>query len=168
MKSYKGKIKTLKGIGERLRLARKQSNYSAREMAERLGLNYNSYYKNENSATYPGLSTLYRLSEDHDISMDWLLFGKGSMYCLEKEKRNELAEPDKEPDQIRDKADAQKKKTEEFMQKPELKDLLQIMEKIPMVYHAVLEFYWMFKAKNIDVLRKELKYQEQKQSNAPD
>ena len=100
MKKYKGKIKTLNGIGERLRLLRKQLNYSAQEMAARLGLNYNSYYKNENSQTYPGINTLYQLSEAYDISVDWLLFGKEPMYCIEKDREKKL---DKELELMREK-----------------------------------------------------------------
>ena len=152
MKSYKGKIKTLKGIGERLRLVRKQLNYSAQEMAARLGLNYNSYYKNENSVTYPGLKTLYQVSEAHDISMDWLLFGKGPMYCREKGKEKELAELGKELELMREKMKDQEGKVAGIKLKPELKELLEHMERIPLLYHEVLAYFQRFKMENRELL----------------
>lgn len=152
MKSYKGKIKTLKGIGERLRLVRKQLNYSAQEMAARLGLNYNSYYKNENNVTYPGLNTLYQVSEAHDISMDWLLFGKGPMYCREKNKEKELAELGKELELMREKVREQEGKVAGIMLKPELKELLEHMQRIPLLYHEVLAYFQRFKMENRELL----------------
>lgn len=47
------------------------------EFAKQFGIKRNSYYKNETAETMPGLGTLFQLSDRHDISMDWFLFGKG-------------------------------------------------------------------------------------------
>ncbi|NIM13976.1 MAG: helix-turn-helix domain-containing protein [Candidatus Aminicenantes bacterium] len=151
MRTYKGKIKTLDGIGKRLRLLRKQLNYSAQEMAARLGLNYNSYYKNENSETYPGINTLYQLSEAHDISIDWLMFGKGPMYCQEKGREKELAELGKELELMREKLREQEEKAG-IRFRPELQELLEHMERIPLLYHEVLVYFQRFKVENSELV----------------
>jgi transcriptional regulator with XRE-family HTH domain len=141
MKKYKGKIETLNGIGERLKLLRKQLNHSPQEMASQLRLNDNSYYKNENSQTYPGINTLYWLSQVYDISMDWLLFGKGSMYGKEKEL-----------EQMREKLREQEEKAGEIMSRPELQELLEHMKHIPLLYHEVLVHFQRFKAENRELV----------------
>jgi hypothetical protein len=39
-----------------------------------------AYYRNENGETFPGVPTMKLLEKEYDISMDWLMFGKGEMY----------------------------------------------------------------------------------------
>lgn len=69
----------LENIGKRLRMARVHLKYTRNAMAQRLGLHRTSYYKNEYGETTPSLFTLYQLQKEYNISMDWLLFGRGSM-----------------------------------------------------------------------------------------
>jgi transcriptional regulator with XRE-family HTH domain len=151
VKIYKGKIKTFFGIAKRLKLVRKQLNISARQMAGRLGLNYNSYYKNENSATYPGLNTLYQLSEVFGVSVDWLIFGKGPMFYREKEREKELEELGKELELMRETLREQEEKAG-IRIRPELHELLEHMERIPLLYHEVLVYFQKFKAENPELV----------------
>jgi len=70
--------------GRRLKQLRKHFNYSLDEMARKLDLSKSGYFKNEGGFTFPGLKTLDRLQRSYDISMDWLLFNKGSMNYTKK------------------------------------------------------------------------------------
>jgi transcriptional regulator with XRE-family HTH domain len=76
---------TLQAVGSRLKRLREQLNYSPDRMAAHFELTVSDYSKNENGETLPGLDTLRRLSDDFDISLDWLILNKGPKYFKEKE-----------------------------------------------------------------------------------
>jgi hypothetical protein len=92
------------------------------------------------------------MSGDHDISMDWLLFGKGPMYCREKGKEKELAELGKELELMRVKMSEQEEKAAGIKLKPELNELLEQMERIPLLYHEMLAYFQRFKLENRELL----------------
>jgi transcriptional regulator with XRE-family HTH domain len=79
------KKQQLKEIGARLEGLRRQLDFTRDEMAVHFSLTRNGYAKNERGDTFPGLDTLFRLSKNYDISMDWLIFDKGPMAYREKE-----------------------------------------------------------------------------------
>lgn len=119
----------IQDVGQRLKKLRKQLDYSANEMAGRLGVQVASYYKNESGDTIPGLISLHRLQKDFNISMDWFLFNKGPMYYEEKQVENETPPPGLE-DKI-----------------PDVKALLEDMEKDPLLRHKILLDYYEYKKK---------------------
>ena len=47
------------------------------QAAEQVGITYSSYVKIENAFQTPSLSTLVKISEVLDVSLDWLVFGRG-------------------------------------------------------------------------------------------
>ncbi|MCP4151285.1 MAG: helix-turn-helix transcriptional regulator, partial [bacterium] len=79
MITYKKRIKEFKTIGERLRQVRVNHKLNRQQMATRLGVRWNSYYKYETGVNFPGLSVLYTLNKEFGITMDWILLGKGPM-----------------------------------------------------------------------------------------
>ena len=72
------------GRGNRLLAIRKSLNLSPKQMAARLEVNRNTYYKNENGETRPGWKSLQILINTYKISIDWLLYNKGPIFINEK------------------------------------------------------------------------------------
>jgi transcriptional regulator with XRE-family HTH domain len=125
------RVRLLKEIGRRLRGLRKQFNYSLEEMAGKMGRSKSGYFKNENGITLPGLATMYRLQEDFDISMDWLLFNKGPVHYLEKQP---------------EKVEEDEKKTEDLENiSADVRELLAYMERDRLLAHEVLVFFYKYK-----------------------
>jgi transcriptional regulator with XRE-family HTH domain len=123
----------LKEIGYKLKKLREQLRYRSSEMADGLGAERTGYSKYEQGKTPPKLIVLYRLAEKFDVSLDWLIRGKGPMYYKQKETK----EPDARPAHT-----------------DEINELLDHMEKIPLLHHEVLAFFLKFKEKNKDMVAK--------------
>jgi len=125
-------------IGGRMKKLREQFNLSQGVMARKFNLSNSGYFKNETGNTFPGVRTLYRLSTEHGISMDWLLFGKGPQYYKDKEKEVELEKKEEEKNAATD-------------MRPEIRELLEYMARIPLLYHEILVHF-----ENFRVEKKEL------------
>jgi transcriptional regulator with XRE-family HTH domain len=78
MPSKREKIK--KVIALRLKQLRKHLNYSHVDMSSRLGISRGAYTKNEQAINLPGVEAQQRLAIEMDVSMDWLLCGKGPFF----------------------------------------------------------------------------------------
>lgn len=115
----------LQGAGLRLIKIREQLRFSRAEMAARMGIKPVGYYKNENGETFPGLRSLDRMQKDFDISMDWFIFNKGTMFF--KEKQPEKKEETKAPEGV------------------EMTELFNQMEQDPRLRHEVLAYYYKYK-----------------------
>lgn len=114
----------LQGAGLRLRKIREQLRLSRVEMATRMGIKPVGYYKNENGETFPSLRSLARLQKDFDISMDWFIFNKGTMFF--KERVPEKKEETKTHDGV------------------EMTELFKKMEQDPRLRHEVLAYYYKY------------------------
>ena len=156
--------KVLKEVAAKLKKIREQMGCDQKQMAARLGVTLSAYYKNEYGQYLPSLSSLSRLVEDYKISVDWLFFNKGSMYYeekgkkereleetvkkltseLEQERRN-LAEKSRAWDQERQ---LQQEKNAFIETRPELKELLEDMERNPIFYHELMIYFQKYKQAN--------------------
>ncbi len=137
-------------IGTRLRKLREQFNLSQGVMARRFDLSNSGYFKNETGNSFPGLRTLYRLSTEHGISMDWLLFGKGPMYYKGKEKEVEL---ERAVEQLKKElVKKEEEKNASIDMKPEVRELLDYMAGIPLLYHEILVHFQDFKVKKKELV----------------
>ncbi len=67
-------------IGERIRQVRLAAGLDRRQMSRRLDIEHTSYNKYETGIRAPGPRVLSLLAADFDVSIDWLLYGKGVMY----------------------------------------------------------------------------------------
>jgi transcriptional regulator with XRE-family HTH domain len=114
----------LREIGSRLKELRKHLDYSRDRMAAFFEITPNGYGKNESGETFPRLPSLRRLSEELNISMDWLIFKRGAMYFQESQPGITIKE---------------EKKTglEETM--PDVRELLEYMEQDPQFKYEVRE-----------------------------
>ena len=144
-------------IGKRLRSIRKELGVTSVEMAKRLGLAKNSYNKNEYGITNPGISTLYQLSETYNISMDWMLFGRGEMYRLEEVRET----PGRVGDSVAEENNGDNGSKNEVMSLAELLlklvghdevgEFLKMMTRVPLLRHELLLHYHKFKRDYKDI-----------------
>jgi transcriptional regulator with XRE-family HTH domain len=132
----------LVGTGLRLKKIREYLNYSRQDMANFMKVKLPTYYKNENSETFPRLESLILLFEKHDISMDWFMFGKGPM--LFQKERNRVRDLEQKLETLHEKVE--RKAT------PEVKELVEHMDRIPLLRHEVLGFFHRFKMDNRELV----------------
>lgn len=122
--------KAVAAVGGRLNRLRSRFNFNLGEMARRLGLSRSGYYKEESGLALPKLEALNVLQQEYDISMDWLLFDKGPVYFREKVAIEE------EPKGLN---------LEKLS--PYVGELLEYMEKDPLLQHEVLVQFFKYKEK---------------------
>lgn len=79
-------------LKKRFKTLRTHFSLNTLEMAQRLELSKGGYKKYETGERFPSSHTLTRLIEEFDISMDWLLFGRGSMFFSGNSPEEELAQ----------------------------------------------------------------------------
>ena len=69
---------TKKVITSRIKALRNKHGFTQHEMAEKLGLEHNSYAKMESGSNIPSVKILMRISEIFNVSVDLILFGNDS------------------------------------------------------------------------------------------
>jgi transcriptional regulator with XRE-family HTH domain len=150
--------KIKQAVGLRLKTVREQAGCSMPEMAVRLHITPGAYSKNERGLNFPGLDTLQYLARDFDISMDWLIFEKGPMYNKEKDQREKELEQtaaalkqtvqtlEQNLEGLQGQLEEERKKQEKAAQamanaiemNPEVKELLDNLERDPIFYHKLM------------------------------
>lgn len=144
-----------KGSGVRLRELRRQLGVDRTEMARRLRVSPQAYNKNDRGITFPGKESLEILEKEYDISMDWLIFGKGPMYYKQERQRVESLEKElsalkQEREQELEQAQTREKEAAgkiTVADRPGLKELFAYMERFPMLYHEIMVHFENFKNK---------------------
>ncbi len=134
MKRYKKEF--LQETAIRLRKVRKHLRFTRTQMAERFGLGPNAYRKMESGESFFSGQTLERLFFDYNISMDWLLFNKGTMFRQDLEQ----VEP------MRQQLTVNKERLEELEKETaglpplteDIKQMLIRMDKNPKIYHEIM------------------------------
>jgi transcriptional regulator with XRE-family HTH domain len=124
----------LRDIGRRLKSVRASLKYSRNEMGAQFGISMTGYTKNENGLTVPGIGALYKLGTRFNISLDWLICGKGTMIS---KNQNTLAE---------------KLGVKEPLLLEDVKELLQHMERIPRLRYEILGQFHKFKEENKELV----------------
>jgi len=144
----------LRKTGVRLRKVRGQLGYTRSEMAARLGITVNGYRKNESGECFPNPQSLFRLSSEYDVSMDWLYFNKGTMYHKEMKRLEDLekAEPEGLEQQLADckvQLEDLEQETAAIRQAaPDVKEMVIHMEQYPILYHELLLHFHQFVKEN--------------------
>ncbi len=59
-------------------------------MAEHIGVSYETYIKYERGHNFPNPSAMDHLLNQHNLSIDWFIFGKGPKYFLDKKEKEAL------------------------------------------------------------------------------
>jgi transcriptional regulator with XRE-family HTH domain len=133
--------KTLRGkargsISSRLRKIRHQLGYSQKRMASFFGMGANAYGKTETGYSSPGLKQLYIFATQFNISLDWLVCGRGTMHYDKPEQG--AAGP------VKDELSR------------EIEEMSELMKKVPLIRHLVLGKFQELKLDYRDVIREEL------------
>ncbi len=79
-------------IGYKIRKVREVLKLTNSQLADHIGHARSSFCRYEQGKTPPRLTTLYRLGEKYNVSLDWLIRDKGEMFY----KKKEVSEPKKE------------------------------------------------------------------------
>lgn len=121
-------------VGAKIRKVRLGLGLTQAEMAEHFNIGRADYSRIEKGNIFPNCLVLYTLNSGLNVSMDWLFNGEERMQRLRKRavKLNGV-----DPESV-----------------GEMDDLLDYMERIPMVKHAVLGFFLEYKLRNIKLIGK--------------
>ena len=123
-------------IALRLKKMRGYIGRSGPRMANSLGIQKSSYYRNELGKTSPDLWSYHLLGVNFDVNLNWLICGKGEIF-LEKEtgSKKSRAIGDLEPEMI---------------------EMIQHMQKIPSLRHELLARYHHFKDEHPEIVAKKM------------
>jgi len=141
------KRKLKEEIGARLRVLRDTLGMTQADMVKYLDVCRANYSRIEQGKVGPNPQIMHILKTNFNISLNWLVTGEGEMRPQKRKKPGRDIDFSKNGE--------------------ELKDLLKLMKKIPMVKHAILGYYLEYKFKNIEIIRdllQELGTNEEKRS----
>ncbi|MCP4147006.1 MAG: helix-turn-helix domain-containing protein [bacterium] len=124
--------KLLVGIGDRLRALRSRLGISQQSLGARLKLSRTGYGRYETGENSIGLPALAKLASDMDVSLDWLIAGKGPVFF--KQKATVASESGMSG------------------QLDEVQDLLEHMEKIPVLRYEIFGAFHRFKLEHKDLV----------------
>jgi transcriptional regulator with XRE-family HTH domain len=135
-------IKSLKNaVSSKLIQLRQSLHYSTKKMAGYFNVSAITYHRYEQSKMLPGFTALYSAAEKLGISLDWLVCNKGPIYYKEIEKKIQVEEKKETPQDFLTGASQE-----------EIKDLLEHMNRIPLLRHEVLVYFYKFKAEHKDMM----------------
>lgn len=137
-----------KTIGGHLREMRKSLFFSQEKMVEYFEITRTTYTRNESGQTFPGYPVLYQLASAFDVSLDWLVCGKGPMFFKDKAKDIENKNKKGYGGEGADKPI-----------NPEHRELLEYMVRIPLLHYEVMAFFHRFKRENKELLETAIKKQ---------
>jgi len=129
-----------KEIGAKIRQVRKRLGYTQDRMVDFFDCGRANYSRIEKGEVFPNPAMLNVFNSRFNVSLHWLVCGKGEMLEHE-EKRVDMPSPDRGSDAA------------------EIKDLLDYVESVPMVKHAVLSYFLEYLEKNKKLIAPFLKQQ---------
>lgn len=122
----------MRELGQRFRKLRKELGFSQGEFARILGIGKTSYAKYENGETFPRVPFLQGIGAAYDVSLDWLILQRGTMFRKEK---GGFGQGSSE----------------------EIQELIEHMEHIPLLRYGVLQYFHQFKQDNKDLVESSMK-----------
>lgn len=125
-------------IGFRLKQMRKRIKYTQQKMGEIFGISRVYYAKQEIGDSFPSHHVLNKLGQRLNVSLDWLICGKGPMFFQDKT-REEL----------------ESVRQGELKLSKEQRQLIEHMNRFPLLHHEVMAFYHRFITEHKDFLDKE-------------
>ena len=121
----------VKEIGPRIKRVRQTLDYSQERMATLFGVTRSSYCRYESGKAFPGPSGLGILASSFHVSLDWLVSGVGRMFTNENGRS------------------AGRTTVREL--KPDMRDMVCLMHKMPLIRFKILSFYYEFRKDHPDV-----------------
>lgn len=142
-KKMKDRLK--KEIGLRMRKVRKALGYTQEKMVSYFNIGRANYSRIEKGEVLPNAAVLNSLRTQFGVSLDWLIADSGKMFVRSR---------DQGPDQNREKEQTRKINIGEYGK--EVRELLMIMDKVPMVKHAILGYFLEYKARHKEIIQRSL------------
>jgi transcriptional regulator with XRE-family HTH domain len=130
-------------IGQRFQQLRKHLGYSQDKMAALIGIRKVTYGKNERGLHLPDTFTLIALYNGLGVSVDWLLFNRGSMFCKDQQEKPEQKEK-------------AKKKVSDDLFTREVEEMVDLMKRVPLLHHSVMMHYQQFKIDHKEFIKEAL------------
>jgi transcriptional regulator with XRE-family HTH domain len=124
-----------KAVGQRMRKLRKTLGYTQEKMVSVFEIGRANYSRIEKGEVWPGVQILHILRTKFSVSLDWLVSNSGKMFA-------------------RDRQDKSSEVKIDFGQySEEIKELLNYLDKVPMVKHAILSYFLEYKVKNQNIIQ---------------
>lgn len=142
----------LKDFSYKLRKYRESLRYSHRRMAELFGTVKANYTRYENGKIFPNFFGLYYFAFKTGISLDWLVCNKGPMFYKEKIKEKEEKKEVSEEKKVTTEKEKPQPEPAGKIPDDEIKDLVDHMERIPLLRHEVLVTFYTFKEKHKEMV----------------
>lgn len=133
----------MRGYGRRLRELRKHLHMTQKEFGALFGLTRSGLGKHEREDSFLTLKMLQILADKYNVSMDYLLCNRGTLFYEKGAFEN-----------------GKGKFTDD-----EVKELLSLMARVPLVRHSVMGYFQRFKIENREIIEKELAKAREKQSD---
>jgi transcriptional regulator with XRE-family HTH domain len=131
-------------IGYKLKKVREALRLKNSELADDIGFNRSSFCRYESGKTPPGIKTLYGLGEKFNISLDWLICNKGEMFY------REIAATELEKESMEPPAPPSSPTLDSLP--GDIRELLEHMERIPLLRYEILTYFLKFKDKNKELV----------------
>ncbi len=128
-------------IADKLKKIRASLNYSRVRMARAIRAGQTTYNRNESGDTSPNLMNLYEIATTFGVSLDWLICNRGKMNYQEKEKVQAEPGPGEVNEELRE----------------DIKEMLDHMEKIPLLRYKILEQFHTFKEERKTMVEEAMK-----------
>ncbi len=133
------KVKTTpRETGNRLMKVRKEFKLHKREMASRLMVSHSTYHRYETDRALPGIEVFTKLFVDFGVSLNYLLFGKGPVYWKDIPSSKELSTKNSTNGTVKGNQTGQELA-------PEIKELIEYLEKEPVLRYDILGTYHRYK-----------------------
>jgi transcriptional regulator with XRE-family HTH domain len=130
-------------IGFRLTQMRKRLKYTQQKMGEFFGISRVYYAKQEIGDSFPSHHVLNKLGQRLNVSLDWLICGKGPMFYQDKTREEQEA------------ADKENASRDGLKLSKEQRQLIEHMNRFPLLHHEVMAFYHRFMRENKDLVDQE-------------
>ncbi|MCP4146114.1 MAG: helix-turn-helix transcriptional regulator [bacterium] len=143
-----------KELSRKLRSVRQKLGLSQQRISAYFETTRDSVTKREQGLLMPPAYWLYVLSDQFDISLDWLVSNKGPMFY--KEKLVEVKGEDSPQEVTKDSPPSiQVHETITGTVREELKEMIKDLEQVPVLRYELLAHYHKFKLKNKGILYEE-------------
>lgn len=142
-------------FSRRLEKVREALGLNHEDLANQFGIDRTAYTKSENGITFLSYTSLYTLCHRFDVSLDWLLCGKGTMF--HKDINKDKVKP---PLQAASEEAAAQGKVVVVADK-QVANMLEHMAKIPLLEHDVMSFFYHYLEDNRDMIYRHMNPPEQ-------
>jgi len=130
-------------VGRKIRKIRKSLGFTQEKMVAHFNVGRANYSRIEKGEVSPSLTILHALNQKFNVSLDWLIGNKGSMFIRDHYKKN-----------LKDKVYNDDRTLGQCNR--EVTELLTYLEKVPMVKHAVLCYFLEYKLKHQEMIQEYL------------